>query len=114
MTTRTDDGESPLVESRADLLAVFEDGANLDETTMQSLALQFNLSETTFVLPSTAATGGAPTCVTLIASARAMNAETRRMGRGVMGAPGREGCRSGRDLTLSARPRAHHGPICRG
>ena len=37
-------------------LAVFEDGADLDETTMQSLALQFNLSETTFILPSTAAT----------------------------------------------------------
>ena len=37
-------------------LAVFEDGSNFDETTMQSLALQFNLSETTFILPSTAAT----------------------------------------------------------
>ena len=29
---------------------------SLDETTMQALALQFNLSETTFILPSTAAT----------------------------------------------------------
>src|ERR1043165_856014 len=37
-------------------LAVFEDGSNFDETTMQSLALQFNLSETTFILPSTTAT----------------------------------------------------------
>ena len=37
-------------------LAVFEDGRGLDEATMQALALQFNLSETTFVLPSDAAT----------------------------------------------------------
>ena len=37
-------------------LAVFEDARGLDETTMQALALQFNLSETTFILPSTAAT----------------------------------------------------------
>jgi hypothetical protein len=37
-------------------LAVFEDAGSLDETTMQALALQFNLSETTFILPSTTAT----------------------------------------------------------
>jgi PhzF family phenazine biosynthesis protein len=37
-------------------LAVFEDGDGLDEATMQALALQFNLSETTFVLPSKVAT----------------------------------------------------------
>ena len=37
-------------------LAVFEDGRGLDEATMQALALQFNLSETTFILPSTQAT----------------------------------------------------------
>ena len=37
-------------------LAVFEDARGLDDVTMQALALQFNLSETTFVLPSTAAT----------------------------------------------------------
>jgi trans-2,3-dihydro-3-hydroxyanthranilate isomerase len=37
-------------------LAVFEDGRGLDEATMQALALQFNLSETTFILPSKAAT----------------------------------------------------------
>jgi trans-2,3-dihydro-3-hydroxyanthranilate isomerase len=37
-------------------LCVFEDGRELDETTMQALALQFNLSETTFILPSAAAT----------------------------------------------------------
>ena len=37
-------------------LAVFEDARDLDEATMQALALQFNLSETTFILPSTAAT----------------------------------------------------------
>ena len=36
-------------------LAVFEDGRGLDEATMQALALQFNLSETTFILPSTQA-----------------------------------------------------------
>ena len=33
-------------------LAVFEDGNGLDAATMQALALQFNLSETTFILPS--------------------------------------------------------------
>jgi PhzF family phenazine biosynthesis protein len=37
-------------------LCVFEDARGLDEQTMQALALQFNLSETTFVLPSTRAT----------------------------------------------------------
>jgi len=33
-------------------LCVFEDGAGLETVQMQALALQFNLSETTFVLPS--------------------------------------------------------------
>ena len=33
-------------------LCVFERGQSLDEPTMQALALQFNLSETTFILPS--------------------------------------------------------------
>ena len=37
-------------------LAVVEDGAALDEATMQAVARQFNLSETTFILPSNAAT----------------------------------------------------------
>ena len=37
-------------------LCVFEDARDLDDATMQALALQFNLSETTFVLPSTTAT----------------------------------------------------------
>jgi len=37
-------------------LCVFEDGRSLDDATMQALALQFNLSETTFVLPSAVAT----------------------------------------------------------
>ena len=32
-------------------LCVFEDGRGLDSATMQALALQFNLSETTFILP---------------------------------------------------------------
>ncbi len=37
-------------------LCVFEDARGLDTATMQALALQFNLSETTFVLPSDEAT----------------------------------------------------------
>ena len=37
-------------------LAVVEDARRLDDATMQALALQFNLSETTFVLPSERAT----------------------------------------------------------
>ena len=45
--------ESPLA---GNPLCVFEDGRGLDTATMQALALQFNLSETTFVLPSTSAT----------------------------------------------------------
>ena len=36
-------------------LCVFEDGSALDDATMQALALQFNLSETTFILPATVA-----------------------------------------------------------
>ncbi len=36
-------------------LCVFEDGEGLDTTTMQRLARQFNLSETTFLLPSSRA-----------------------------------------------------------
>ena len=37
-------------------LWVFENATGLSEAEMQALALQFNLSETTFVLPSTVAT----------------------------------------------------------
>jgi trans-2,3-dihydro-3-hydroxyanthranilate isomerase len=37
-------------------LCVFEDARGLDDDQMQALALQFNLSETTFVLPSDTAT----------------------------------------------------------
>jgi PhzF family phenazine biosynthesis protein len=37
-------------------LAVFEDARGLDDATMQALALQFNLSETTFILSSERAT----------------------------------------------------------
>ena len=40
-------------------LAVFEDASGLDDATMQALALQFNLSETTFILPSGKATARA-------------------------------------------------------
>ena len=45
--------ESPLA---GNPLCVFEDARDLDDATMQALALQFNLSETTFVLPSSTAT----------------------------------------------------------
>jgi PhzF family phenazine biosynthesis protein len=45
--------ESPLA---GNPLCVFEDGHDLDDATMQALALQFNLSETTFILPSAKAT----------------------------------------------------------
>src|SRR5690348_15918472 len=45
--------ESPLA---GNPLAVIEDAGGLDDATMQALALQFNLSETTFVLPSATAT----------------------------------------------------------
>jgi len=41
--------ESPL---SGNPLCVFEDGSGLDAATMQALALQFNLSETTFLLPA--------------------------------------------------------------
>lgn len=37
-------------------LCVFEDARGMDDATMQALALQFNLSETTFLLPSETAT----------------------------------------------------------
>jgi len=37
-------------------LCVFDDGSGLDDATMQALARQFNLSETTFILPSSRAT----------------------------------------------------------
>ena len=37
-------------------LCVFENGAGLDDATMQAVARQFNLSETTFILPSDKAT----------------------------------------------------------
>jgi PhzF family phenazine biosynthesis protein len=37
-------------------LCVFENGEGLSDADMQALALQFNLSETTFILPSSAAT----------------------------------------------------------
>jgi trans-2,3-dihydro-3-hydroxyanthranilate isomerase len=45
--------ESPLA---GNPLCVFEDGRGLDTATMQALALQFNLSETTFMLPCARAT----------------------------------------------------------
>ena len=37
-------------------LCVFEDARGIDDAAMQSIALQFNLSETTFILPSERAT----------------------------------------------------------
>lgn len=45
--------ESPLA---GNPLCVFEDARGMDAPTMQALALQFNLSETTFILPSSVAT----------------------------------------------------------
>jgi trans-2,3-dihydro-3-hydroxyanthranilate isomerase len=45
--------ESPL---QGNPVCVFEDGSGLSDAEMQSLALQFNLSETTFILPSETAT----------------------------------------------------------
>ena len=48
---------SPNRRSRAIRSRVFEDARGLDDATMQALALQFNLSETTFVLPSTTRDG---------------------------------------------------------
>ncbi len=45
--------ESPL---SGNALAVFEDGSGLSDERMQALALQFNLSETTFLFPSAVAT----------------------------------------------------------
>jgi PhzF family phenazine biosynthesis protein len=45
--------ESPLA---GNPLAVGENASGLDDATMQALALQFNLSETTFILPSAVAT----------------------------------------------------------
>jgi len=45
--------ESPLA---GNPLCVFEHGDGLDDATMQALALQFNLSETTFILASSRAT----------------------------------------------------------
>jgi trans-2,3-dihydro-3-hydroxyanthranilate isomerase len=45
-------GEAPL---SGNALCVFENGAGLSDQQMQALARQFNLSETTFILPSTRA-----------------------------------------------------------
>jgi trans-2,3-dihydro-3-hydroxyanthranilate isomerase len=45
--------ESPL---QGNPLCVFEEGTQLTDEEMQALALQFNLSETTFILPSETAT----------------------------------------------------------
>jgi trans-2,3-dihydro-3-hydroxyanthranilate isomerase len=45
--------EAPLL---GNPLCVFEDGSGLTDEEMQALALQFNLSETTFILPSKTAT----------------------------------------------------------
>lgn len=46
-------GDSPFT---GNPLCVFENGDSLDTVRMQALALQFNLSETTFILPSQRAT----------------------------------------------------------
>jgi trans-2,3-dihydro-3-hydroxyanthranilate isomerase len=43
--------ESPKATFGGNPLAVFEDGRGLSDATMQSIAAQFNLSETTFIVP---------------------------------------------------------------
>jgi PhzF family phenazine biosynthesis protein len=60
MTTRAFRIVNVFAESRlaGNPLCVFEDASGLDDATMQALARQFNLSETTFVLPSKHATAG--------------------------------------------------------
>lgn len=50
------DAASPQPRLTGNPLCVFENARGLDAATMQSLALQFNLSETVFVLPSDTAT----------------------------------------------------------
>ena len=50
------DASSPQPRLTGNPLAVFEDARGMDTQTMQALALQFNLSETVFVLPSDKAT----------------------------------------------------------
>lgn len=50
------DPASPAPRLTGNPLCVFEDGRGLDDATLQALALQFNLSETVFILPSDKAT----------------------------------------------------------
>lgn len=50
------DATSPQPRLTGNPLCVFDDACGLDTQTMQALALQFNLSETVFVLPSDKAT----------------------------------------------------------
>jgi trans-2,3-dihydro-3-hydroxyanthranilate isomerase len=50
------DAASPQPRLTGNPLCVFEDARDMDTATMQALALQFNLSETVFVLPSEQAT----------------------------------------------------------
>lgn len=50
------DASSPQPRLTGNPLCVFEDARGMDTATMQALALQFNLSETVFVLPSEQAT----------------------------------------------------------
>ena len=78
-------------------LAVFEDARGLDTATMQALALQFNLSETTFVLPS----GVATACVRIFTPAF----EMPFAGHPTLGTAHvvRETHASGNDVTLEMR-----------
>jgi trans-2,3-dihydro-3-hydroxyanthranilate isomerase len=96
-------------------LAVFEDGRGLDDATMQALALQFNLSETTFILPSTRAAArvriftptfempfaGHPTLGTahVVRALRGGDAQTLEMSAGIIPVRAR-----GDEWTLQANP----------
>ena len=104
----------------AAIRCVFEDARGMDEATMQALALQFNLSETTFLLPSTEADAavriftpgaemrfaGHPT----LGTAHVLRPARRRLA--ALGAQGRHGTgtRPGRSLDpdrAPCRPAAH-------
>src|SRR3981081_786924 len=85
-------------------LCVFERAQTLDAASMQALALQFNLSETTFILPSERATArvriftpsyempfaGHPTLGTAhVCRALGLGANSLRLGLRAGGGPGR-------------------------
>jgi hypothetical protein len=70
-------------------LAVFEDGRGLDDATMQALALQMNLSETTFILPSDNATARVRIFTPCLRDAVRRPSDARHRARGALAALGR-------------------------